>query len=196
MRNVRNALNPVVTAVVVLCAVSACSGEAQPEPQDTSLSSQSVVAEPAAPAVEQAEAAATGERAGEESGGEHARREGTGEHEGGSASEHAEGGEGRGEEPGIYIGRAETWNRVRNGARLVLAFDAATNRFTGRVENTTAAKLCAVRVEVHLSTGAELGPTPRTDVPAQGSIVVELKSTDAPFESWTAHPEISRCAAG
>ena len=50
---------------------------------------------------------------------------------------------------------------VRNGARLILSYDAASNSFKGTVENTTSNVLTRVRVEVHLSNGAELGPTTR-----------------------------------
>ena len=63
----------------------------------------------------------------------------------------------------------------------------------GRVENTTGQRLCAVRVEVHLGAGPELGPTPRADVPAGGTIDIELATEGTSFETWTAHPELSAC---
>lgn len=104
-------------------------------------------------------------------GGEHREQSGDGEHERG---DHDEGGEGEGEESGVYIGREDAWDATRLGARLVLAFDAASDAFRGRVQNTTASVLCAVRVEVHLSTGLELGPTGRADLSAGQSIEVEI----------------------
>lgn len=134
----------------------------------------------------------TGEHA--EGSGEHAMSEGGGEH--GEAGEHGEHGSGEGEESGVQIGREETWDAIRNGARLVLSFDAASNAFVGTVENTTGQTLCAVRVEVHLSSGTELGPTERTDVPSGETTVVELPTAGEAFSTWTAHPEISACPGG
>ena len=110
--------------------------------------------------------------------------------------ESGEEGEGEhGEESGEYLGRAETWDATRRGARLVLSYDPAREAFAGTVENTTGETLCAVRVEVHLSTGTELGPTERTDLASGGSTAVELAAGGEAFERWTAHPEMSACAA-
>lgn len=130
-----------------------------------------------------------------EEGGEH--REG-GEHdEGGEhaeGGEHGGGGEGEeGEEGGDYIGRAENWDATRRGMRLTLAYDAARDAFVGMVENTTDAMICAVRVEVHLEGGPELGPTGRQDVGAGESVSVELSAEGEGVERWTAHPESSAC---
>ena len=66
------------------------------------------------------------------------------------------------------------------GARLVLTFNASRNAFVGTVENTTEQTPCAVRVEVHLDGGTELGPTARTDVPSGGTIEVELPFSHRP----------------
>ncbi len=116
-----------------------------------------------------------------------------GEHsEGAEHDESAEGGESA--ESGVYIGRGNTWDVTRRGARLVLTFDPSSDAFQGTVENTTESTLCAVRVEVHLSTGTELGPTSRTDVPAGQTIKVELSTDGEVFDSWTAHPEMSGCS--
>lgn len=127
-----------------------------------------------------------------EGAGEHARSEGAGEHarsEGGG--EHGSGGEG--EESSEQIGPGDTWDATRNGARLVLSFDPASNAFVGTVENTTRQTLCAVRVEVHLSTSTELGPTERTDLLSGEKTVVELPTAGQVFDTWTAHPEVSPC---
>jgi hypothetical protein len=133
-----------------------------------------------------------GEHASAEGTGEHARSEGSGEHgEGGEGGEHGSGGEG--EESGEQIGPGDTWDATRNGARLVLSFDPASNAFVGTVEDTTRQTLCAVRVEVHLSTGTELGPTERTDLLPGEKTVVELPTAGEAFDTWTAHPEVSPC---
>lgn len=131
-----------------------------------------------------------GAEGGEEGeGGEH--DEG-GEH--GEGDEHGEGGEGEeGEESGDYIGRDEAWDAARRGMRLMLSFDEARDAFVGTVENITEAMICAVRVEVHLSGGPELGPTERQDLGPGESATVELSADGASVERWTAHPESSAC---
>ena len=129
--------------------------------------------------------------------GEHSEaREGGGEHGVHSEGhEHGEGGE-EGEESGVYIGVGETWDVVRRGARLVLSFERTSKSFVGIVTNTTSETLCAVRVEVHLATGTELGPTDRTDVRAGQSTAVRLPTAGEAFDTWTAHPEMSACSGG
>jgi hypothetical protein len=42
-----------------------------------------------------------------------------------------------GEESGVELGLNETYDKVRNGARLILAYDAQSNSFNGTLENTT-----------------------------------------------------------
>ncbi|MCE2470831.1 MAG: hypothetical protein J4G18_02835, partial [Anaerolineae bacterium] len=79
---------------------------------------------------------------------------------------------------------------TRNGARLVMRYDEANNRFVGKVANMSKATLTRVRVEIHLSNGVELGPTTPTDVPAGHLLSVTLPATDQPFDSWTPHAEV------
>ncbi len=191
MRDLSHRLTPVALVVILaLFGLSACGG--QPE---------SDAAGGDAPALEEGgeDAMLEGEgMEGEEGEGEE------GEHgeggEGREAGEHSEGGEhgeegegGEGEESGEYLGRDDTWDATRRGARLTLSFDPARGVFAGTVENTTEATLCAVRVEVHLAGGSELGPTERTDLEAGQSVAVELSAGGESFESWTAHPEMSAC---
>ena len=156
-------LFPIATALVMSLWLAACSGESRNDPAEA------------------------GESAHAEEAGEHA--------EGGEGGEHgAEGGHDQeGEESGVYIGAAETWDVVRGGARLVMSFDPASYAFVGTVENTTERTLCAIRVEVHLSTGTELGPTARTDLPAGQTTSVRLPTEGEAFESFTAHQELSPC---
>ena len=61
-------------------------------------------------------------------------------------------GDGEGEESGQQFAKDETYDQVRNGARLKLVYDAKTNAFVGTVENTTNQTLSKVRVEVHYLT--------------------------------------------
>lgn len=153
----------------------------------------------------------------DESGGEHAegrrearrehgetRREGRGEHDerrgepgerGGAhrerRGEHGErrGESGRGEESGKRLGKNEIWNATRNGARLVLGYNAASQSFKGTVQNTASRTLSDVRVEVHLSNGVELGPTTRTHLKPGAKMPVELSAANQKFTWWTTHAE-------
>ena len=187
----------IVVAMVAAFGMAACSeeprenAEAAGEPgmardaagKDESAEGQ---AEPASPERE-------GEHGGSEREGEHGGSESEGEHGGSEGEgEHGEDGE-EGEESGVYLGPEDTWDATRNGARLVLSFDPVSNAFVGTVENTTRQTLCAVRVEVHLSPGTELGPTERTDLPPGKTTVVEVPTAGAVFDTWTAHPEVSPC---
>ncbi len=94
------------------------------------------------------------------------------------------------EESNTELALNETYDRVRNGARLILAYEAQSNAFKGTVENTTNETLKQVRVEVHLSNGKELGPTPSTDLASGEKIEVQLIATSTNFNGWTAHPEV------
>ena len=91
--------------------------------------------------------------------------------------------------------RGDEWDATRRGIRLRLAFDAERDAFTGTVENTTDGTVCAVRVEVHLAGGPELGPTERRDLGPGESAGVELPAQGEDFDGWTAHPETSACDA-
>lgn len=121
----------------------------------------------------------------EQSGSEHSSGSEAGEHDGES-----EGSE-DGEESGTQLTVNETFNEVRAGARLILSYDSTDNVFKGTVENTTNSTLRRVRVEVHLSTGIELGPTTPVDM-APGQVTkVELTATGDSFTTWNAHAEVN-----
>ena len=119
-------------------------------------------------------------------------------HTGGEGSE-GSGGEGSGGEggasgseegSGANLALDETFDAVRGGARLILNYDAASNSFTGTVENTTSNVLSNVRIEVHLSNGTELGPTTPVDMAPGQVIDVNLPATQASFAGWIAHAEV------
>ena len=94
------------------------------------------------------------------------------------------------EESNTELALNDTYDKVRNGARLILAYNPQSNSFKGTVENTTAETLKRVRVEVHLSNGKELGPTSPTDLAPGKKIEVQLIATSTDFNGWTAHPEV------
>ena len=90
----------------------------------------------------------------------------------------------------------ETHDAVRSGARLILSYDAASNSFKGTVENTTEGVLGRVRIEVHLSNGAELGPTTPTDMAPGQVLAINLPATTASFTGWSAHAEVGAGGEG
>ena len=100
------------------------------------------------------------------------------------------GGDAEGEESGTELALNEIYNTVRNGARLILTYNAQSNSFNGTVENTTERTLERVRVEVHLSNGKELGPTTPADLGPGEKRVVKLTATSRGFNGWSAHPEV------
>jgi len=94
------------------------------------------------------------------------------------------------EESGTTLALNETYDVVRKGARLILAYDAESNSFNGTVENTTSNNLTKVRVEVHLSNGVELGPTTPVNLTPGEKVDVTLPATSQKFDGWTPHAEV------
>ena len=94
------------------------------------------------------------------------------------------------EESGTELTLNETYDKVRNGVRLILRYNSENNAFIGTIENTTDETLKNVRVEVHLSNGKELGPTKSVDLAAGEKKDVQLTAESTDFEGWTAHPEV------
>ena len=138
-----------------------------------------------------------GAESGQEARGEHGSGgEGGGEH--GSAGEGGGEGSGSGSEEGsaAMLAPGQTFDAVRGGARLIMNYDAASNAFTGAVENTTNSVLTNVRIEVHLSNGTELGPTFLGDLAPGQTAPVTLPSTQASFTGWVAHAEVGSGEGG
>jgi len=105
-----------------------------------------------------------------------------------SGEGHGDNGE---EEEGTPLGLDETYDAVRNGVRLILTYDDTSSSFLGTVENVVDQTVFSVRVEVHLSNGTELGPTPRTDLEPGEMVDVNLSAEGESFDWWTAHAETS-----
>lgn len=122
-----------------------------------------------------------------ESGGEQHGAEG-----GGESGESGEGNEAAANALAIN----ETYDVTKNGARLILAYDAKTNTFVGTVENVTNTTLTRARVEIHLSNGAELGPTTPTDLAPGQKINIELPATAEAFDTWSTHCEVGSAEGG
>ena len=87
------------------------------------------------------------------------------------------GGSGSEEGSGATLALDETFDAVRGGARLILNYDAASNAFTGTVENITNNVLSNVRIEVHLSNGTEIGPTTPVNLTPGQALAVNLPAT-------------------
>lgn len=117
-------------------------------------------------------------------------REGPGEHSSGADQQAGHDQGQQGEESATQYERSDTYDQTRNGARLILRYDDDANAFIGSVENTTERGLTRVRVEVHLSNGAELGPTPPRDLDPGQRHDISLPATEASFDTWNAHPEV------
>ncbi len=98
--------------------------------------------------------------------------------------------DGEEEESGTQLSKAETYDEVENGVRLILVFDATSSSFVGTMQNTTGSTISQVRVEVHLSNGTELGPTTPIDLTAGELQDVVLQAFGEDFETWSAHAEV------
>ena len=99
------------------------------------------------------------------------------------------------EESTVQLALSDTYDNVRAGAHLIMSYDAATNSFKGTVKNTTNGTLTRVRVEIHLSNGVELGPTPPIDLAPSETRPIVLKAIGTGFDMWTAHPEVGGSTA-
>jgi len=119
--------------------------------------------------------------------GEVGEHEGEGEHKG-EGEEHGE--EGEVEEAVPRIAKDGTYNEIRKGSRLILYFDKESSAFIGTVENLTEKTLTRVRIEVHLSNGAELGPTEPIDLEPGKKADVIISAEGQIFEWWKAHAEL------
>ena len=93
-------------------------------------------------------------------------------------------------ESGTRYELTDTATVVRDGVQLIAWYDSLREVFTGTVTNTTDATVRQVRVEIHLSNGTELGPTPRVDLPAGERHAVELDASGQNFDWWSVHIEI------
>ena len=98
-------------------------------------------------------------------------------------------------ESGTQYAISETATEVRAGVRLIISYNSAQQVFSGTVENTTNATVTQVRVEVHLSNGVELGPTPRVNLAAGETKSVELDARGQTFTHYSVHVEIGSGAS-
>ena len=93
-------------------------------------------------------------------------------------------------ESGKRWDKDETATETRKGVKLTISYDSADEAFQGSVANTTDATVDDIRVEVHLSNGKELGPTPRTSLKAGEKKEVTLDAKGEDFKWYQVHVEI------
>ncbi|MDE0075340.1 MAG: hypothetical protein OXR82_20080 [Gammaproteobacteria bacterium] len=93
-------------------------------------------------------------------------------------------------ESGVRWNADQTATDTRRGVDLVISYDASGRRFNGTVTNTTGATVTDVRVEIHLSNGTELGPTPRVDLAAGAKQSVTLDAAGQNFNWYSVHVEL------
>ena len=99
-------------------------------------------------------------------------------------------GGGEGEEEGVELGLDEVYDVTKNGAHLVLKYDAEAKAFIGTIKNVSDEILHRARVEVHLSNGTEIGPTLQADLEPGESRDVMLAVESDDFTSWSTHAEV------
>ena len=106
-------------------------------------------------------------------------------------------GSGSGEpgESGTQYGLSDTAREVRSGVELIAGYDRESQMFTGTVQNKTNATVRQVRVEVHLSNGVELGPTPRVDLAPGETKSITLDATGQNFTCFSIHVELGANAS-
>ena len=109
----------------------------------------------------------------------------------GTAGESGNGGSEAGE-PGTLYGISETARQSRSGIDLVMSYDQTSASFVGSVTNSTGASVADVRVEIHLSNGVELGPTPLQTLNARQESPVVLDARGESFSTWQVHIEIGQ----
>ena len=141
------------------------------------------------------EGASEGVSISREIGGEHSGSGGESGRESGIERAEGSGGSEEGSGAGM-LAPNETFDMTRSGARLIMSYDAASNTFTGTVENTANSALTNVRIEIHLSNGAELGPTTPVDMAPGEALAINLPSTPESFTGWTPHAEVGSGEAG
>ena len=93
-------------------------------------------------------------------------------------------------ESGTRWNPGETATDSRRGVDLTISYNATTQRFDGSVTNTTASAVTDVRIEIHLSNGTELGPTPRVGLAADETKSVTLDASGQSFSWYSVHVEL------
>ena len=99
-------------------------------------------------------------------------------------------------ESGIQYEVSDTAKETRQGISLTMNYNTGQERFVGTLTNTTTSAVGDVRVEIHLSNGTELGPTPRVEMSAGQIRDVSLDAKGQSFDRWSVHVEIGSGEGG
>lgn len=84
----------------------------------------------------------------------------------------------------------ETATVTRSGVKLVIRYHSSKEEFRGTMTNTTNSSVSDARVEIHLSNGRDLGPTPRTALAGGESKDVALDAAGQQFSWFSVHIEL------
>jgi len=79
---------------------------------------------------------------------------------------------------------------TRSGVKLVIRYHSSDEEFRGTMTNTTDSPVSDARVEIHLSNGKELGPTPGTGVAGGENTDVTLDAAGQDFSWFSVHIEL------
>lgn len=93
-------------------------------------------------------------------------------------------------ESGTRWNPGETATDSRSGVDLTISYNASNQRFDGSVTNTSASAVADVRVEIHLSNGTELGPTPRVGLGPNETKPMTLDASGENFNWYSVHVEL------
>ncbi len=106
----------------------------------------------------------------------------------GQGTESGEAGEEGTSTGAMTLAQNETYDVTKNGARLILKYNAGEKAFKGTLENAGNQILTRARVEIHLDNGTELGPTTPVDLPV-GKIINLSLPVNENFDTWVTHAE-------
>lgn len=115
-------------------------------------------------------------------------REGSGEAGESHSGEGPESGEEGMSTGAMTLAKNETYDVTKNGARLVLKYNRSKKGFEGTLQNVGNQVLTRARVEIHLNSGTELGPTTPVDLAVGETINLSLPTSES-FNTWVTHAE-------
>lgn len=108
-----------------------------------------------------------------------------GESHSGEGSESGEEGTSTG---ALTLAKNEIYDVAKNGGRLILQYNSSKKAFEGTLQNVGNQVLTRARVEIHLDSGTELGPTTPVDLAVGETIKLSLPVNEN-FNSWVTHAE-------
>lgn len=118
-----------------------------------------------------------------------------GESHGSEGTEGSESGEEGTSTGAMTLAKTETYDVTKNGARLILSYNTTKKAFEGTLQNMGNQTLTRARVEIHLDSGTELGPTTPVDLKVGESMSLSLPTAEQ-FNTWVTHAEFGAGEGG